>query len=90
MGLASNKLCISCDFWNQVYEDKDNYIFINGKSYQVCDEEWNGIRGFGGKEFKIKMNNGSIIKTTNLWTQGRIPKRWKYKLVDNAEFIERG
>lgn len=44
-------------------------------------------RGFGGSKFKVKMNDGRVFETTNLWCQGHITPQWKDKLPDNAEFI---
>ena len=41
--------------------------------------------GLNGALFKIKMNDGEIIETNNLWYNGEIPK--DRNIQDNAVFI---
>ena len=75
---------IKKQFWNEVLDN--NAIIINGNCYHVDNEDSTScFRGFGGRPFTIKMNDGKIIHTTNLWHHGTIPKEF-YK-GDNAEFI---
>ena len=76
--------CFDAKFWNDNL-DKDA-IIINGSCYHVGDENSQfPFRGFAGRLFKIKMNDGTIITTTNLWHNGSIPK--KRNIKDNAKFI---
>ena len=45
------------------------------------------FKGFGEHHFKIRLNTGETIETSNLWHQGVIPDEFKESLKDNAEFI---
>ena len=82
-GTCSEK-CFQKQFWNEVLDN--NAIIIDGNCYHVGKKDPTSyFRGFGGRPFTIKMNDGKIIHTTNLWHQGTIPKEF-YK-GDNAEFI---
>ena len=47
----------------------------------------NTISGYCGAKHMIKFKDGRVIATKNLWCQGEIPKQWKEKLKDNAEFV---
>ena len=46
------------------------------------------FRGYGGKGIKIKLHTGEIIVTNNLWHNGEVPKEFRDRLPDNAEFIK--
>ncbi len=81
------------DFWKSKVEIKDNpnVARINGVHYFIGDENekgTNSFRGFDGKKFKIKFNDGREVETTNLWYNGKIPKEYEKDLPDNAIFIE--
>ena len=83
--LCSNK-CFEANFWNGCLDDKA--IIIDGVCYHDGGNKPTGHRGslgFGGTPYKIKMNNGEIIETNNLWHNGEVPKHRKIK--DNAVFI---
>ena len=41
--------------------------------------------GHSGREFIIKMNDGRIIETNNLWYNGEVPK--ERNVADNAVFL---
>lgn len=78
--------CFSVNFWNECIDDKA--IIINGKCYRDGGKKptgYSGFMGHGGALFKIKMNNGEIIETNNLWYNGEIPK--DRNIQDNAVFI---
>jgi len=59
---------------------------INGEHYTIGSET-SGMKGMGGRKYRIKFNNGEVVETTNLWHQGDIPEQLKDILVDNAEFV---
>ena len=83
--LCSSK-CFSVNFWNECIDDKA--IIINGECYHDGGKKpkgYSGFMGHGGALFKIKMNNGEIIETNNLWYNGEIPK--DRNIQDNAVFI---
>jgi hypothetical protein len=89
------RMCFICNFWrNHFAYDIDRSLRIEGNHYIDCGSvddlsEYRFI-GHGGAKFKIKKSDGTIIETNNLWHQGEIPKEWKDKLTDNAEFMNRG
>lgn len=94
-------------FWaGKLKENSSRRVIVGGKYFSLGDETpYDGAlgRGFGGRRFKIKMNDagsfthkgrtrswnaGEVIETTNLWSAGRIPPAWRDRLPDNAEFLE--
>jgi hypothetical protein len=85
------RLCFTCNHW-QGHIEKPGGIIVKGTHYR-CGEEtkrdpWNrAFRGFGGSTFYIQMNNGTLLKSTNLWCQGNIPEHFKTRLPDNARFL---
>lgn len=74
--------CFTKEFWERVLDDKA--IIVNGHCYHTADENTSSpFRGFGGTKFKIRfLKDGRTIETTNLWSQGEIPK--EYAVPDNA------
>lgn len=79
--LCSSK-CFYNDFWNETLDD--NAIIIGGECYHDGGTTTD-IKGFGGRKFRIQMNDGRIIETDNLRFNGAIPKDRNVK--DNARFI---
>ena len=82
--LVEKGLCFDCYHWSTVTSEE--CILIEGESYMVGPENVKGIKGFGGRRFKIKLETGQIIETTNLWTQGTVPEYWK-KFFTKGEFL---
>jgi len=91
--LIREKLCFSCNFWNEKIGIKNDpmVVRIDGCHYQIEDEidEPIAFRGYGGRKFVILFDDGRKIVTTNLWFQGEIPKRFQERLPDNAKFIDK-
>lgn len=90
--LIKNQLCFGCYHWQKIVESLSDprIVIINGISYYRNDFKLvkdPGLLGFGGAIWNIKMNSGQIFKTNDLWYQGEIPDRFKYRLKDNATFI---
>jgi len=82
--------CFGIDFWNDWVEKKDDprVARIDGTHYYIGNENEKGsFRGFGGRKFKIRFNDGREVITTNLWHQGEISNDFKEKLPDNAVFV---
>lgn len=76
--------CFKQRFWQKALKTG---IIINGNCYQVGDENTKStFRGFDGRKIYIRMKTGKVIVTTNLWHNGKIPKRYMKK--DNAKFIK--
>lgn len=65
-----------------------NGVRIEGNHYTVGDENAKGMRGFGGVKFRIKFNDGTVVTTTNLWHQGKIPTPLQNELPNNAIFVD--
>lgn len=71
--------------------DQDNparRAVIDGKHYLIAPETTHphDFRGHGGRTFIIEFFDGRTVTTTNLWSQGRIPPKWREKFPDNARF----
>lgn len=82
-------MCFSCSFWHELLGNPKS-IIIDGAHY--IDEgrvpgNQSQFVGYGGREFLIKMNDGRVISTNNLWNQGTIPKSWRNDFPNNAEFL---
>ena len=78
--------CFNVDFWNDTLDD--SAIIIDGECYHDAGRRSNSYPGFlghSGREFTIKMTDGRIIETNNLWYNGVVPKERNIK--DNACFI---
>lgn len=74
--LLARKLCHVCNFWhnNKIANSNRWWVVIDGHHYVVQDEDSGGyFRGYGGRKFIIKKNDGQVLTTTNLWHQGKIP-----------------
>ena len=86
--------CFDCAFWidiiNELY-NKDKSIIIKGEHYYNSGFKKHikndVFMGFGGRLTFIRMDNGNVIKTNDLWHQGKVPKHFKDVLKDNAKFI---
>lgn len=83
--LCSSK-CFHENFWDECLDE--TAIIVKGECYHdggMKPASYQGFLGFGGSYFKIKMNDGRIIETNNLWYNGEIPK--ERNIEDNAKFI---
>lgn len=79
-----SQTCFYEDFWNEALDE--DAIIIEGKCYHMEPEKSDStFRGFGGRKFTVKFNDGRVVETTNLWLNGDIPK--ERKVSDNAVFI---
>lgn len=82
-----NHMCWSCAFWTKKTVSPSALI-IDGNLYSVGSEKerW---KGFGGRKFHYKRWSDNIEReTTNLWHGGEIPKHFRQKYPDNAEFVD--
>ena len=81
--------CFAQKFWLEIIAEasKDKYMHpvIDGTCYCVCDEDSiSGFRGFDGALFYITFNDGHMIATTNLWSNGPVDSRFTDRLPNNA------
>ena len=80
--------CEDCSFWLEKLYLPDyakKQVIVDGTHYTLGNSS---IRGFAGAKFKIKFFDGRVIKTSNLWSQGKIPEHFRSTLPDNAVFIK--
>jgi len=83
--------CHNIDFWNDyvLRANEKKIARIDGSHYVISPDNPNAaFKGFGGREFTIKFNDGRIVTTRNLWHQGTIPEDFKNRLPDNAVFVQ--
>lgn len=84
--------CTSCDFWADKLKHIEIHPICRGNCYALADPlinrtnpQWNA---FGGRWFKIEMNDGRIFYTNNLFHNGTVPDIWQPDLADNATVTE--
>lgn len=78
-------------FWEEkvAWLTRSDVARIDGDHYIVGAEDApNSMRGYGGRKFGIKFNDGRVVITTNLWHQGTIPEAWREKLPNNAVWLD--
>jgi hypothetical protein len=79
------------EFWEQkiaIKNDRD-VARIDGSHYIIGSRtKPSDSNGLGGQWRTIKFNDGRIVKTCDLWHQGKIPDSYKDRLPDNAIFYE--
>ena len=94
--LLKHRLCQSCKHWHEQDEldknerGKHGYAIIGGTHYVLCPHTDAQIfRGFGGRKFTIRFNDGYETVCDNLWCQGEVPEgHWRELMPDNAEFVK--
>ena len=91
-GIICSNDCFTEHFWlsiiREFIEDPKTFAIIDGESYRIEDENVPpSCKGFYGAPHTIKYSDGRIIHTTNLWTNGTIPNKYRIVLKDNAAFI---
>lgn len=88
MDICSSE-CFTAEFWLDKLRKGDNFatVRINGNQYYIGPEDdKGGFRGFAGRIFQIRFDDGRIVKTSNLWHNGEIPNAFRKLLPDNAVF----
>ena len=91
--IEENEYCMRCYHWSEQMEmDKTErgehgYAIIGGVHYVLCPHT-DTFKGFYGRKFNIKFNDGYETMCDNLWCQGEIPEgHWREQMPDNAIFI---
>ena len=85
-------LCANCAYWDEAYQDyvAGKRLVVDGQSYTIGREDSRdpaSCRGHGGARFRIQYPAGRVVESTNLWSQGVIPERWRDRMPDTATFI---
>lgn len=80
--------CFTKDFWDQKLErykkgDKNIVVCVH-HVYYIAEENASGDRGFDGAVRYIKFFDGRLVRTTNLWYNGKMPEEYYDKMPDNA------
>lgn len=92
--LRKQQLCYSCHFWTEKLNLKEEAgripVRIAGHHYTVVPDAPRGspFQGYGGAKQTIKLADGRVIVTRNLWHQGEIPEHFRARMPDNAEMVE--
>lgn len=92
--LCCSSECFSRKLWDIRAEKykQDPFIIIDGCAYSdagyVKHPKPYQFLGFDGREFNIRMNDGTEIFTNNLWFGGNIPESHRALLPDNAVFVK--
>lgn len=97
--LVEQQICFTCDYWMirvrriQQRGNKAEVVIIQDEErgpicFCICpeDPEEKVFRGFGGRRFRIRYKDGTIVTTTNLWHNGVVPENFRHLLPVNAEF----
>lgn len=91
--------CFECHFWlgqfvADLTREGDRTVIVEDggvlKHFVVAPEDDKSVmRGYGGHRFRILMNGAKVIETTNLWSQGEIPERFRGKYFrPNARILK--
>lgn len=87
-------LCSSACFFDHYWmervnnQDSKTQVVVDGWVYQIEPEDsCSSFHGFDGAKFVIEFFDGRRVTTTNLWSNGEIPEKFRDKLKDNAKFI---
>jgi hypothetical protein len=98
--LERSSLCFACLRWTDAVTlaNRPESIRINGRHYWLGAEDVSERepRGFLGKRFLIRrfgepgtsLFAGTLVESTNLWSQGPIPAHFLGRLPDNARWEE--
>lgn len=74
-------------FWDDQAADRSNAVVIDGRHYRILPPEpYTPMAGFGGHRFRIRLHDGRLVETSNLWTQGEIPDDRRTEFPDTAVF----
>lgn len=77
-------------YWRLQCKDPRGLVICDWNHYRICPIENNSdqYKGYGGSKFKITYLDGSVVYTTNLWSQGVIPVVYRHLYKNNALKIE--
>lgn len=94
IGLALRKrgLCFIDDFWSKAHAEylAGKRLVVDGQSYTIAPERSTdpaSCKGHGGRRFRIQYPDGRVVESTNVWSQGPIPERWRDRMPDTATFL---
>lgn len=93
--LNDAQMCHTCHHWHsQMKYDQEErgehrWAIIDGQHFALLpSDSQSSFRGFNGREFRIRFNDGYETTCSNLWHQGDIPAGyWRNLMPDNAQFV---
>ena len=98
--MQAEQACFHCLYWlERIPRVKlRSQIVINGHMYQDKGDKPNAREGrtvaylgFGGRRFTWRMlDTGEVVTSNDLWSNGKIPDRFREHFPDNAEWYKPG
>lgn len=90
--ICDNEECYNFYFWDSLatrmaHNLFHEYVIVNKEVYQIGSDD-DSPRGFGGRHWAIRFNDGHYVETNSLWHRGKLPKRLESGFPDNAVFVD--
>lgn len=93
--LEEHQMCQRCNHWREQHElDKTKrgehgYAIFEGTHYVLLPHtDAEVFKGFGGRKFTVKFNDGYETVCDNMWCQGDIPEGyWREQMPDNVVYM---
>ena len=94
--LEKYQMCFKCNHWREQHEldinerGEHNYAIVNGTHYVLCPPTNSYFKGYGGRKFTFKFNDGTIKECNNVWCQGDVKDahpHWQEIYKDNAVIL---
>lgn len=92
--MVNNQLCFSCNFWYELVKIRDGLRVLrtSGWHYFLGDDDPRTPikeKGYAGEAHYIRFNDGRLVRTTDLRSNGQIPAEWSIHLPANGAFIQK-
>lgn len=91
LDMINNHVCYECAFWLNIiahpiygHEIIDGYYFI---IHPYAKRPYHATGFSKGREYYIRKNDGTLLKTNNMECRGKIPERFRDQLPDTAIFL---
>lgn len=96
--MVKYQMCFKCNHWRRNYVNDckskpHTWAIVDGGHYKLRSHTNSWPIGFGGKEFKFRFNDGTIVECDNVWFQGNIKDahpHWSEVMPNNAIIIQNG
>jgi hypothetical protein len=77
-------------YWNKVIVQvhEGTSIIAGGVCSHIAPEHLQGMRGYGGRCWRITYTDGREQRTSNLWHGGAVPEAYRDRLPDNATVVQ--
>ena len=94
--LEAHQMCFECNHWREQHElditvrGDHKYAVVNGEHYVLAPHTNSYFKGFGGKKFTFKFNDGATVQCDNVLYQGDVKRahpHWREVLQDNAKIM---